>query len=104
MNAQTIIKRQNSDLEVIIETRKNINSNYIRRIIILHDDEQTYDYIHIYNYKNPSPHNNQVSRNKWNYYNNLLNENLTLLQEEFVDRIFKTPMRNHGFFDDSQSS
>ena len=82
---QTTIRRQISGEEVTIILQGNRNSRYIRRTFILHPDGQTYDYIHEYDYKIPSPHYNKINREKWEKYNRILEQNLELEQNEDPD-------------------
>lgn len=82
---QTTIRRQISGEEITIQLKGNRNSRYEHRIFILHPDGETYDYIHEYDYKEPSPHFNKVSRNLWQKYNNILEQNLELNQNEDPD-------------------
>ena len=69
---QTTIKRQNSTEEVTIQLKGYRNSRYVHRIITLHPDGETYDYIHEYDYKLPSEHSNKRSVERWQKYNRIL--------------------------------
>ena len=77
----TTIRRLNDNFEITLIFPVNRNSRYFSRTFILHDDGQTYDYIHEYDYKNPSTHNGKVSRRIWNKLNRLL-ENALEIQHE----------------------
>ena len=50
----TTIRRLNDNFEITLNLPVNRNSRYFSRTFILHDDGQTYDYVHDYVYKNPS--------------------------------------------------
>ena len=88
MNANQITTirrlRDNTQISIILPT--NRNSRFISRTFILHDDGQTYDYVHEYADKRPSTHNGKVSRKIWNKLNRLLENALeTQLEEDDWD-------------------
>ena len=80
MNAQTTIRRLADNTEVTININGNRNSRYISRTFILHNDGETYDYIHEYIDKIPSKHYGKRSRRIWNRMNRLLEENLEFIE------------------------
>ena len=77
----TTIRRLNDNFETTLILPVNRNSRYFSRTFILHDDGQTYDYVHEYTDKRPSTHNGKVSRRIWNKLNRLL-ENALEIQHE----------------------
>ena len=81
MTVETTIRRLSDNAETTTQLLGNRNSRYISRTFILHDDEETYDYIHEYDYKIPSPHYNKINREKWEKYNRILEQNLNAIEE-----------------------
>ena len=85
-NQITTIRRLRDNTQISIILPTNRNSRFISRTFILHDDGQTYDYVHEYADKRPSTHNGKVSRRIWNKLNRLLENALeTQLEEDDWD-------------------